>query len=134
MGGVRQSLRFEQLPEFSRVEDFEDHLATVLSSGVCVFFDGAETLLLSGRAPAGSLQGLRIEFGPEGCAHSRFHILGPGVDASFTTADGTFLAGEANRRRIDLVRYWYHNAKPHLLRVWNATHSPNRSAGPIDAA
>ena len=133
-GGVGQALRFDRLPEFSRIEDFEDHLSTVLNSGVCVFFDGAETLLLSGRAPAGPWRGLRIELGPEDRAPLRFHVLGPGVDASFATADGTFLAGEANRRRIDLIRYWYHNAKPYLMRVWNDTHSPSRSAGPIDAA
>ncbi|WP_257308929.1 hypothetical protein [Geothrix fuzhouensis] len=131
---VCQTLRFHRLPEFSRIEDFEDHLATVLNSGVCVFFEGAEPLLLSGRPLVGSLRGLRIELGPEGRAPSRFHVLGPGVDASFATTDGAFLAGEANRRRIDLIRYWYHNAKPYLLRVWNATHTPVRSAGPIDAA
>lgn len=131
---VCQTLRFHRLPEFSRIEDFEDHLATVLSSGVCVFFEGAEPLLLSGRPPVGSLRGLRIEFGLEGRAPSRFHVLGPGVDASFATADGAFLAGESNRRRIDLIRYWYHNAKPYLMRVWGATHTSVRSAGPIDAA
>ncbi len=133
-GGVYQALRFDRLPEFSRIEDFEDHLAAVLSSDIYVFFDGAETLLLSGRAPAGSIHGLRIELGPEDRAPLRFHVLGPGVDASFATVDGTFLVGEANRRRIDLIRYWYHNAKPYLMRVWNATHSAKGPAGPIDAA
>src|SRR5512133_4387830 len=102
-GSICQALRFDRLPEFSRIEDFEDHLATVLSSGVCVFFDGAEPLLLSGRAPAGSWRGLRIELGSEDQAPLRFHVLGPGVDASFATVDGTFLAGESNRRRIDLI-------------------------------
>jgi hypothetical protein len=133
-GGVHQALRFDRLPDYTRIEDFEDHLATVLKSGVCVFFDGAEPLLLSGRAPAGAWHGLRLELGPEEQAPLRFHVLGPGVDASFATVDGTFLAGEANRRRIDLIRYWYHNAKPYLMRVWNATHSAKGPAGPIDAA
>jgi len=132
--GVHQALRFDRLSGLSRIEDFEDHLATALNSGVCVFFDGAETLLLSGKAPAGTVNGLRIKIGPEDQAPSRFHVLGPGVDASFATADGTFLAGESNRRRIDLIRYWYQNAKPHLARIWNDTCSLNRSAGPIGAA
>lgn len=132
-GGVHQGLRFDRLREFSRIEDFEDHLAAVLNSGICVFFDGGEPLLLSGKAPAGIVSGLRI-IGPKDQAPSRFHVLGPGIDASFATVDGTFLAGESNRRRIDLIRYWYQNAKPHLDRIWNATCALHRSAGPIDAA
>jgi hypothetical protein len=116
------------------MEDFEEHLATVLNSGLCVYFDGAEALLLFGRAPLGSVGGLRIEIGRETSAPLRFHVLGPGVDASFAQADGSFLAGASDRRRIDLIRYWYQHARPHLLRAWNDTRVPRRPVGPIDAA
>jgi hypothetical protein len=133
-GGAPPSLRFDRLRGFSRIEEFEEHLATVLNSGLCVYFDGAEALLLFGRAPLGSVGDLRIEIGPGAQAPSRFHVLGPGVDASFAQADGSFLAGASDRRRIDLVRYWYQQARPHLLRVWNATRMPRRPVGPIDAA
>jgi hypothetical protein len=133
-GGVPPSLRFDCLQGFSRIEAFEEHLATVLNSGLCVYFDGTETLLLFGRAPLGSVGGLRIEFGPDVQGPARFHVLGPGVDASFAQADGSFLAGASDRRRIDLVRYWYQQARPHLLRVWNATRMPRHPVGPVDAA
>lgn len=133
-GGARQALRLDQLPGFSRIEEFEEHLATTLASGVCVFFDGTEPLLLSGQAPAGTLGGLRIVIGPDDLGASRFHILGPGVDASFAMADGAFLAGEADRRRTALIRYWYRHAQPHLIRVWNGTRSLQLPANPIGAA
>ncbi|WP_257303988.1 hypothetical protein [Geothrix campi] len=132
--GPQQALRLDLLPGFSRIEAFEEHLAAALNSGVCVYFDEAEALLLSGRAPDGILSGLRIVLGPEAQVPARFHILGPGVDASFAFADGSFLAGEADRRRIDLIRYWYQHAKPHLIQVWKAGRSPSRPAGSIGAA
>ena len=133
-GGAQQALRLDRLQSFSRLEAFEEHLATVLSSGVCVFFEGAEPLLLAGQGTMGAVGGLRIVIGLDERGVSRFHVLGPGVDAAFALADGTFLAGESDRRRIDLIRYWYQHAKPHLIRAWNDAHSFHHPAGPVDAA
>jgi len=128
--GVQARLRFDLLAGFYRIEDFEDHLQNVLGSGTCVFFDGEKPLLLSGRPLAGLAPGLRLEIRSTALAPRTFHILGPGMDASFALADGIFLAGESNRRRIDLIRYWYGHAKPHLIRVWQATRSPRGPMGP----
>lgn len=132
--GARRALRLDRLQGLSRVEAFEEHLAAALNSGVWVFFDGTEPLLLAGRAPAGSLGGLRIVIGPDERGTPRFHVLGPGVDASFALADGAFLAGESDRRRTDLIRYWYRHAQPHLIRVWNDTRSFHHQDDPIGAA
>lgn len=131
---ARQVLRLDRLPELSSFEAFEEHLATVLNSGVCVFFDGAEPLLLAGQSTAGAVSGLRIVIGLDERGASRFHVLGPGVDASFAMADGAFLAGESDRRRTDLIRYWYQHAKPHLIKVWNDSRSFQPPVGPHDAA
>lgn len=122
LGGISRGLGMNRLSAFSWVEAFEEHLAVVLSSGTCVFFVGERPVVLAGR-PSAPVRGLRIVIGFDGHGASRFHVLGPGVDASFAMTDGTFLAGEADRRRIDLIRYWYQHAKPHLIRVWNDTHS-----------
>ncbi|WP_243301207.1 hypothetical protein [Geothrix oryzisoli] len=132
--GDHQALALERLPGFSRIEEFEDHLASALSSGICVYFDGPEAWLLAGTPLAGTPSSLRIEIGTGMLCPPRFHVLGPGVDASFAIADGALLAGESDRRRIDLIRYWYQKAKPHLIRVWNETRSSRHPVGPIDAA
>jgi hypothetical protein len=129
---ARQILGLQQLADFSRLEAFEHHLAAALSSGIRVFFDGGEPLLLSGEAPAVPEGNLRIVIGLDEGGASRFHVLGPGLDASFAMADGSFLAGDADRRRIDLIRYWYRHAKPHLIRTWNDTRSFHGSAGSTD--
>lgn len=131
---ARQVLQLDRLHGLSSFEAFEEHLATVLSSGVCVFFDGAEPLLLAGQGTVAAVSGLRIVIGLDERGASRFHVLGPGVDASFAMADGAFLAGEADRRRIDLIRYWYQHAKPHLIKAWNDSRSFHPPVGPHDAA
>jgi hypothetical protein len=130
ISAVQARLRFDQLAGFDRIEDFEDHLQKALASGACVFFDGEKPLLLSGRPIADFAQGLHIEIRSTAHAPETFHVLGPGMDASFALGDGTFLAGESNRRRIDLIRYWYGHAKPHLIRIWHATRSPRGPMGP----
>jgi len=116
---AKQVLGLQRLSRFSRIEEFEQHLSAALNSGIRVFFDGAEPRVLFGQAPEVALTGLRLVFGLDERGVSRFHVLGPGLDASFVLADGAFLAGEADRRRIDLIRYWYRHAKPHLIRAWN---------------
>lgn len=132
--GIHQALRLDRLPGFTRIEEFEEHLASFLSSGIWVYFDGADAWLRFGPTPPHPLDGLRIELGLEGRTPSRLHVLGPGADATFAIADGAFLAGAADRRRIDLVRYWYQYAKPHLLRVWSVARPAERPAGPVGEA
>jgi len=131
-GSAKKALGLQWLADFSRLEAFEHHLALALNSGIRVFFDGVVPLFLSGEAPVVPEGDLRIVIGLDERGTSRFHVLGPGLDASFAMADGAFLAGDADRRRIDLIRYWYQHAKPHLIRVWNHAHSFPGSVDPLD--
>jgi hypothetical protein len=108
-------------------------LAAVLSSGAYVYDNGGIPSLLFGRALVGQVNGLRIQIFPREHAPAHFHVSGPDVDASFQIEDGAFLQGTISAKDAALVRYWYRDAMPRLIEVWNATRPSNCKVGKLPA-
>lgn len=124
-------LGFNALPQFTQVGQFEEHLERFLGSGALVFWENGEPVLGFGRAQVDRVHGLRIEIRSREHAPPHFHVVAPGVNASFSIADGSLIAGSIGHRQKDLVRFWYHQAKVELIRVWNESRPADCPVGRV---
>lgn len=102
-------------------------LEHLLSSGM-VMFDGQ---LIFTRKLVARVQGVRIAINPREHAPPHFHILAPGLNASFTIDSCSLLAGEISANHQRLVEKWFMSARPLLVREWNATRPSDCPVGPI---
>jgi Domain of unknown function (DUF4160) len=109
-----QVLGFHRINNLSRIEQFEQFLASFLDSGAYIQFDDGVRVLLFGRQLVERIRGMRIEIFPREHAPPHFHVKGGDVDAAFTLSDCTFLHGTISRRDEDLVRFWYAKAGERL--------------------
>ena len=128
---MREILGFNRLASFSTVEEFEQHLESLLSGGVYIFEQDGRRFPIFGKALVGKVQGLRIDIFPREHAPPHFHVRGPDIDASFRVDNGAYLEGQIDRRSQDLIEYWYMEARPRLIEVWNKTRPSDCQVGPV---
>jgi hypothetical protein len=128
---MREILGFNRLPSFSTVEEFERHLEFLLSGGVYIFEDNGRRFPIFGKALVERINGLRIDIFPKEHAPPHFHVRGPDIDATFRIDTGAFLEGHIDRRSQELIEYWFAEARPRLIEVWNMTRPSDCQVGPI---
>lgn len=129
---MRDLLGFNQLPSFSTVEQFELHLESLLSGGVYIFEQNGHRFPIFGKALVEKINGLRIEIFPREHAPPHFHVHGTDIDASFRIDNGAYLEGHIDRRSQDLIEYWFTEARPRLIEVWNRTRPSDCQVGPVE--
>jgi len=88
--------------------------------------------LLETRVQGAMLNGLRIQIHTREHGPPHFHVTTHDIDASFAIRDCSHLTGAISRRDQRLVEYWHRNARPTLIRVWNATRPSDCPVGVID--
>ncbi len=109
-------------------------LLEVLLSDECEFRPDGSIIFHHRRALVDRFQGLRISILPREHPPPHFHVMGKGINASFSIVDGTPVAGEAElstkQRRAVLI--WYKEFRPRLIAIWNTTRPSNCPVGPIN--
>ncbi|WP_442952184.1 DUF4160 domain-containing protein [Paucibacter sp. KCTC 42545] len=78
------------------------------------------------------IDGLTVVILPREHPPPHFHIVGRGVDASFSILDGTHLVGALTAKQRRAVAFWYERSKALLIRHWNETRPANCPVGPIN--
>ena len=94
-------------------------LQRLLNSRVSVWTDGSLYFI---RERVAAINGLRLEVYPNDHMPPHFHMVGPGVSASFSLSDRSLLAGTAGSKDVRLVRWSFENGgQERLQEAWNAT-------------
>ena len=124
--------------------EFFDHLlrkskslerSAALLSGLIseeVAFDDDGTLLLVGsRQLLDRINGLTIVVLPREHPPPHFHVVGNGINASFSILDGMHLAGDVTSKQKRAIEFWYPRSRHLLVRTWNETRPTDCPVGPI---
>jgi len=104
-------------------------LLLLLSGGYSVWTDGR---LLETRVLVATLNRLKISIYPREHAPAHFHVVAPGINASFAIADCRLLEGAIPGRERRLIEYWHASARPKLIETWNTTRPADCPVGPIN--
>jgi hypothetical protein len=112
----------------SSLDDLAAALETLLSGGYSVWTDGR---LIQIKALVGRVSGLRIVVYPREHPPPHFHVVAPGLNASFSILDGSPLEGELDAARLRLIQYWFRRSRPKLIAAWNAARPTDCPVGPI---
>ena len=105
-------------------------LASLMSDDCEIESDG--TLRLFGRKQlVDRVRGLTITVLPREHPPPHFHVVGQGVNASFSILDGTPLHGALNTKQLKAIDFWYPRSRALLIRSWNETRPSNCPVGPI---
>lgn len=124
-------LGFNKFSEFSTLEEFEKHLAFLMSSGAYIFHEDGESFPIFGRALVERIGALKIEIYPKEHAPPHFHVKGPDVDATFHLTTGRYIDGRIDGRSRDVIEYWFGRARLKLIGVWNKTRPDDCPVGPV---
>lgn len=111
------------------LEDSATCLLLLLAGGYSVWDDGR---LYEIRVLVATINRLKISIYPREHAPAHFHVVAPGINASFAITDCRLLDGGIPTRERRLVEYWHASARPTLITVWNATRPTDCPVGPID--
>ena len=122
---------FYKIIDFKQVEEFETHLEEFLNSSASILWEDGQQILGIGKALVGQVSGLRIEIRPREHAPPHFHVIGPGINASFSISNGEHLAGNLDSRQINKIQFWYEFSKHKLIQVWNETRPYKCPVGPF---
>ena len=104
-------------------------LLLLLSGGYSVWEDGH---LYEVRALVAALGGLKIIIHTREHGPAHFHVVAPGIDASFAIDGCRLLEGELSGRERRLIEYWHSSARSTLVKIWNSTRPSDCPVGPIN--
>jgi hypothetical protein len=77
------------------------------------------------------IENLRIEVRSDEHPPPHFHIVGPGIDASYTIEDCSPLNGRLDGRKERLLRKWFRGCHSKLIQIWNDSRPTDCPVGPI---
>lgn len=103
-------------------------LFLLLTGGYSVWEDGR---LIEIRGLVHQIHGLKISIYSREHGPPHFHVIAPGINASFAIADCRPLEGHLAGRELSLVRYWHASARSTLVAAWNASRPTDCPVGPI---
>ena len=104
-------------------------LRLLMSGGFAVWEDGR---LIETRVLVERIDRLKIVIHTREHGPPHFHVSAPGLDAAFSIERCELLFGAVNGKERRLIEYWYKDARPLLIRTWNATRSTDCPVGPIE--
>jgi len=97
-----------------------------------VEFKESRTFQLSGnRQLVDRLNGLTITVLPREHPPPHFHVVGLGINASFSIFDGVHLTGDISPKQRKIIEFWYIRSRALLVLSWNETRPSNCPVGPI---
>ncbi|MEB3249945.1 MAG: DUF4160 domain-containing protein [Merismopediaceae bacterium] len=105
-------------------------LEYLLSDDCRLNSDGTITLF-GQRKLVDRVRGLSVTVRPNEHPPPHFHVIGNGLDASFSIVDCTHIAGKISSNEKCIILYWYEKKRPLLIAIWNSTRPTNCPVGPI---
>ena len=122
----------EKIRTSATLEESAQHLQFLLSDECEIRADGS-IIIHHRRAFIDRVQGLRISILPREHPPPHFHVMGSGINASFSIIDGAPVAGDAglSPKQHRAVMIWYMEFRPRLIAIWNTTRPTNCPVGPI---
>jgi len=116
--------------ELDGLDEYTEWLEAILH-GPCSIWeeDDGELVLIEIRQLVDRINGLKIEIYSNEHPPPHFHVKSPNVNASFSIESCEKLEGSINSQDLKKVKYWYQQARPLLIDVWNRTRSTNCTVG-----
>ena len=116
--------------ELDGLDEYTEWLEAIFH-GPCSIWeeDDGELVLIEIRQLVDRINGLKIEIYSNEHPPPHFHVKSPNVNASFSIESCEKLEGCINSQDLKKVKYWYQQARPLLIDVWNRTRSTNCTVG-----
>lgn len=118
----------ERTESASSIEDATAILEELLSGGYSIWDDGSLYFI---KQLVAKVNNLRIEVFPDEHPPPHFHVVYPGVNASFALADGSLIKGQIGRREHGLVKWWYDRKRSLVIKAWNDSRPSDCQVGPF---
>lgn len=97
----------------------------------CSIDDNGSVVLSGRRQLVERVSGLSVVVLPREHPPPHFHVVGSGINASFSVVDGSHIAGRISAAKCRAIQFWYKSARSLLIEAWNATRPANCPVGPI---
>lgn len=110
------------------LDDTASFLLRWLDEPTQVAPDGA---IIHIRAQIARLESLRIEIRLREHAPPHFHVMAPGIDASFAIEDCRLIADNVDGGTQRKIEVWFRGSRAVLVRTWNTTRPSDCPVGPI---
>jgi hypothetical protein len=101
-------------------------------SDECEVLPNGSVIIYGRRHLVARVCGLQIEIHSREHPPPHFHVAGGGINASFSIADGSLVAGELSEKQRRVVMAWYKEGRSQLVSTWNATRPSSCPVGPIN--
>jgi hypothetical protein len=122
---------FDQLLRESPTLERSTELLAGLMSSDCEIDEDGTVHLFGGRQLVDRIAGLTIAVLPREHPPPHFHVVGRGVNATFSILDGRHLTGELSPKQRQAVEFWYPRSRALLIRRWNETRPTDCPVGRI---
>jgi hypothetical protein len=119
--------------KIQRSKTLEDstRLLEILCSDDCSISVCGTISLYEKRHLVANYRGLKVTIRSNEHPPPHFHVLGQGVDASFSISDGALLSGEVTPKHLRAIAFWFNFSRPLLVEKWNTTRPDNCPVGGI---
>jgi hypothetical protein len=118
-----------RIGESATLEQVARCLFSLLTGGYSGWEDGR---LLSIRVLVERIGPLRVVIHTREHGPPHFHVVAPGINAAFAITDCALLTGHVGAGDLRLIQYWHAEARPLLVKVWNASRPSDCPVGPLE--
>jgi hypothetical protein len=102
-------------------DDWAEYLDSLLHGDCRIEERNGELLIIEERRLVDKIRGLKIEIWPKEHPPPHFHVKSEKVNASFRIDNCEKLNGTVNQKEYRIIKYWWQQAKPKLIDMWNET-------------
>jgi hypothetical protein len=110
------------------VEEAATILEELLGGGYSIWDDGSLYFI---KQLVAKVNNLRIEVFPDEHPPPHFHVVYPGVNASFALSNCSLLKGHIGNRERGLVKWWYDRSRALVIKAWNESRPTDCQVGPF---
>ncbi len=102
-------------------DDWAEYLDSLLHGNCRIEEINGELVVIEERRLVEETRGLRIEIRPKEHSPPHFHVTSGKVNASFRIDNCEKLAGLVGQKEHQTIKYWWQQAKPKLIKIWDET-------------
>ena len=102
-------------------DDWAEYLDSLLHGDCRIEEKNGELIVIEERRIVDEIRGLKIEIRPKEHPPPHFHVKSERVNASFRIDNCKRLKGVVNQKEQRVIKYWWRDAKPKLIAIWNET-------------
>ena len=102
-------------------DEWAEYLDSLLHGNCRVEERNGELLIIEQRRLVDEIRGLKIEIRPKEHPPPHFHVRSEKINASFRIDNCEKLKGVVKQNEYLAIKYWWQQAKPRLIDIWNET-------------